>query len=137
MNKTNLAVKHAKQVHYKAGDFTSGKMGDIFKTCYLSLDLSVINHKQFGESNLIPVEYIEFLITCALRKNCLFNEFLDSERHMSFDDFSSFKSDTKFEIVNDFLCDGFTSWFDVMTGLFLVWGDCSHDQDLQNTKTNI
>lgn len=137
MKNGELSITHPTVKTFKAGDFTSGKMGEIFKTCHHSLDLATISHKQFGDANLIPVEFIEFIATRGLSRNCLFNQFLDSERSMSIDDFMSFKSETKFEIVNDFLCDGFTSWFDMMTGLFLVWSDSCHDQDREDTKADL
>ena len=39
---------------FKAGDFTSGKMGQIFKEAFMGLETTTINHKQFGDCYLIP-----------------------------------------------------------------------------------
>jgi hypothetical protein len=39
---------------YKAGDFTSGKMGEIFKNCFMDSRTVVINHKVFGDCYMIP-----------------------------------------------------------------------------------
>ena len=45
---------------YKAGDFTSGKMGEIFKTCFQQ-DSVLINHKQFGDMFLINSDNVRVL----------------------------------------------------------------------------
>ena len=42
--------------NYKAGDFTSGKMGEIFKSVFMDSRTTVINHKQFGDCYIIPKE---------------------------------------------------------------------------------
>lgn len=61
---------------FKAGDFTSGKMADIFKACYIR-DIAVISHKQFGESYMIPSEFFRVLAKKHLLKNPRFKEFSD------------------------------------------------------------
>ena len=40
---------------YKAGDFTNGKMNEIFKTAYHS-GLTQVNHKQFGKFTMVSEE---------------------------------------------------------------------------------
>ena len=42
---------------YKAGDFSSGKMGKIFKQCFTE-DKVIINHKQFGRAYMISEDII-------------------------------------------------------------------------------
>ena len=126
-----MKIRHKAIVSYKAGDFTSGKMGEIFKTCHHSLSLAEITHKQFGNANLIPVEYIEFIVTRGLSKNDEFNSFLESDEvKMSVDDFIELESQVKFDIVNEFLHGGFMSWFDVMCSLFLVLSVGCYDKDM-------
>ena len=44
----------SEQTIFKAGDFTSGKMGQIFKEAFMGLETTTINHKQFGDCYLIP-----------------------------------------------------------------------------------
>ena len=61
---------------FKAGDFTSGKMGDIFKQCYLH-DIAIIRHKQFGESYMIPTDLFRALAKSELLKIEKFREFAD------------------------------------------------------------
>ena len=39
---------------FKAGDFTSGKMGEIFQTSFMSNKVAIIKHKQFGRAVLVP-----------------------------------------------------------------------------------
>jgi hypothetical protein len=39
---------------FRAGDFTSGKMGQIFKEVFMGRETTIINHKQFGECYVIP-----------------------------------------------------------------------------------
>jgi hypothetical protein len=51
---------------FKAGDFTSGKMGEIFKTCYMG-GLAIINHKQFGNAYLIPEDEIRLMALAKLK----------------------------------------------------------------------
>ena len=135
MNHLSLVEAKSKtNKHFKAGDFTSGKMGEIFKSCHNSLDLVCIDHKQFGSANLIPVEYIAHIVCRSVRRNNKFKEFMLLE-YLGID-FIELNYDDAFDIVNDFLCKGFDSWFDMMTGLVLAWGN-DDDQDLQNTKTDL
>ena len=134
MNKLNIDLKSKVNKRFKAGDFTSGKMGEIFKTCHHSMDLVYIDHKQFGAANLIPEEYIAFIVCRGVKLNKKFNDFYAGE--YKGDDFSGLDYDQAFDVINDFLCDGFESWFDMLTGLLLAWS-YENDQDLQNTKTDI
>ena len=41
---------------YKAGDFTNGKMNEIFKTAY-DRGLSQVSHKQFGKFSLVSEDF--------------------------------------------------------------------------------
>ena len=123
MNKNKLSELKQKNIRFKAGDFTSGKMGDIFKSCHHSLDLVFVDHKQFGAANLIPEEYIAFIVVRALKDNTHFKGFIESECDgLSFLGFTELTYDDAFNVINDYLCEGFSSWFDVMVGLILVWG---------------
>jgi hypothetical protein len=61
---------------YKAGDFTNGKMNDIFKTAY-SDDSVSISHKQLGEFRLSSKEAdLQCLMTVL---ECTYGLFLDSK----------------------------------------------------------
>ena len=51
---------------FKAGDFTSGKMGAIFKSCHLD-KLAVITHKQFGVAYLVPENEIRLMVLDKLK----------------------------------------------------------------------
>lgn len=51
---------------YKAGDFTSGKMGQIFKDVFFDNNTTVINHKQFGECYMIPKERMKEAVNFVL-----------------------------------------------------------------------
>jgi hypothetical protein len=51
---------------FKAGDFTSGKMGAIFKSCHMD-KLAVITHKQFGTAYLVPESEVRLIALNKLR----------------------------------------------------------------------
>ena len=51
---------------FKAGDFTSGKMGDIFKSVFMDSKTTVINHKQFGDCYVIPKTEMKAAVNFAL-----------------------------------------------------------------------
>lgn len=61
---------------FKAGDFTSGKMADIFKKCYMN-DIAIIDHKQFGRSYMIPVEFFRALAKNEMLQLKSFVEFVE------------------------------------------------------------
>lgn len=125
-------LKSESNVHYKAGDFTSGKMGEIFKKCHQSLDLVYIDHKQFGAANLISEEYIAFIVCRSVGLNEKFKKFYFEEYSGTGIEFVDLNYEMAFNVINDFLCDGFASWFDMMTGLLLAWS-YPHDQDMQDS----
>lgn len=52
--------------NYKAGDFTSGKMGEIFKSVFMEPYTTVINHKQFGDCYIIPKNRMKDAVNFAL-----------------------------------------------------------------------
>ncbi len=59
--------------NFKAGDFTSGKMGEIFKGVFMDSRTTIINHKQFGDCYVIPKSEMKEAV------NFVFNSFLKLE----------------------------------------------------------
>jgi len=110
---------------FKAGDFTSGKMGDIFKQCYLHR-IAIINHKQFGQSYMIPKESFKTLALNELLKIDGFLFFVQDEFAGDTDGIETFKQaddEECFNAIDDFFNRGFfeiddylqKNWFDVFS----------------------
>jgi len=100
---------------FKAGDFTSGKMGEIFKSCFID-DIAVINHKQFGKAYMIPDVFFRVLAQNQLLKNKKFRDFAD----MNFGSVQSFiqsDDEASFQEIEEFYgCTMiFDNWFDVLS----------------------
>ena len=100
-------------IEFKAGDFTSGKMADIFKACYMR-DIAIISHKQFGKSYMIPEEFFRNMSINLLMKNKKFKEFaimnLGSEQ-----DFMQSGDVVLFEEIGEFFGGLIIDhWFDVL-----------------------
>ena len=106
---------------FKAGDFTSGKMGEIFKHCFQDKKTTIISHKQFGELAMIPESYIEFMVIKSLRQNEHFREFMKSEYDGG--EVVTNEGKLKKEIISDYLCikGGCFDWAEVLFALFLTW----------------
>ena len=106
---------------FKAGDFTSGKMSEIFKHCFTEESTTVINHKQHGKLFMIPERYMAFMVNRALHQNKHFNDFLKSEYPKdTFDNHMPVRAD----IICDYLCISCDDldWSSVMNALLLYWG---------------
>lgn len=100
---------------FKAGDFTSGKMGEIFKSCFIK-DLAIINHKQFGRAYMVPEEIIAVGALAALEKNCNFQRFSKGlcGKDSSYEDFLKENRETQMHHIEDFFETEFDSWLDVL-----------------------
>jgi|GEM_PF-6340321 len=104
---------------YKAGDFTSGKMGEIYKNCFRD-DYVVITHKQFGSMYLVDEEIIK---TMAIRRLLINGEF---ERHYQFytgeleiaesepKNFWLMCDETQMQCIRDFYEGHINNWFEVL-----------------------
>ena len=103
---------------FKAGDFTSGKMGEIFKECFLH-DMAVINHKQFGKAYMIPENIVRSMVLNILEKRSHFKEYTKGWEHKdaTFQDFLKLDEDEQMHAIQDYHSDHFSSWFEVMTAL--------------------
>ena len=107
---------------FKAGDFTSGKMGEIFRECFIR-DGVVINHKQFGKSYLISDNIIRATALCILKNDADFYEFVAARGANDgvFDDYLSLDSDDQMSVIQDYFEDSFEgsleSWFEVLAAL--------------------
>jgi hypothetical protein len=81
--------KSSERYTYKAGDFTSGKMGKIFKQCF-SEDKVIINHKQFGRFYMVSEDIfandtlITFLDKCGVEKPYKNHPLLSCDRELQF-----------------------------------------------------
>lgn len=59
---------------YKAGDFTNGKMNEIFKKCGAECAVKV-SHKQFGDTFLLSEDFVADSAIKMLLSNSKFNDF--------------------------------------------------------------
>ena len=103
---------------FKAGDFTSGKMGEIFKECFLQ-DVAVINHKQFGKAYMIPESIVRTMVLNILEKRNHFKEYAKGWEHKdsTFQDFLKLDENEQMHVIQDYYSDHFGSWFEVITAL--------------------
>jgi len=103
---------------FKAGDFTSGKMGEIFKECFLR-DVAVINHKQFGKAYMIPESIVRTMVLNILEKRNHFKEYAKGweSKEATFQDFLKLDEGEQMHVIQDYYSDHFGSWFEVMTAL--------------------
>ena len=104
---------------FKAGDFTSGKMGEIFRECFIK-DGVVISHKQFGKAYLIPEDIIHAIVLFKLEKNAEFNEFASfrDSKDGTFKDYLSLESDLQMRVIQAYFSNDFEYWFDVLIFLY-------------------
>tara|TARA_R110002111_G_scaffold44030_8_gene80255 strand:+ start:1853 stop:2176 length:324 start_codon:yes stop_codon:yes gene_type:complete len=101
---------------FKAGDFTSGKMGDIFKACFLRGGAQ-INHKQFGSAFLIPEETIRDIVLIILFKRKDFKRYATGICHMDSDlsDFAKLNPENQKHYIEDYFEDECDNWYQVLT----------------------
>ena len=104
---------------YKAGDFTSGKMGDIFRNCFRD-DYVIITHKQFGRSYLVDEDIIKSM---AITKLQLDSKFV---KHYQFytggletaepepKDFRLMCDEVQMQCIRDFYEGHISNWFEVL-----------------------
>ena len=110
---------------FKAGDFTSGKMNEIFKECYLN-DTAVINHKQFGVSYLVPEDLIRVQCLMFLQADHRFTEFerfaigdTGLENKMADQEFSKLAKKDQLHWIEDFFEEEVDTWMEVMVLIVL------------------
>jgi|TARA_R110000744_G_scaffold293749_1_gene404027 hypothetical protein len=103
---------------YRAGDFTSGKMGEIFKQCYLR-DMAVINHKQFGKAYLMPEEIVRTCVLNILLKQKGFIGYIKGIVDKNSGEQEFLQQHEKFQLhaIEDYFEDEFQNWFSVLTAL--------------------
>ena len=94
---------------YKAGDFTSGKMSEIFKQCFIK-DLAKINHKQHGMAYMIPEEIIRVLALVLFDKVPGGREYALVVSPKK-GDFIKLHQDDQMHAIEDFYNEEFDSWF--------------------------
>jgi hypothetical protein len=104
---------------YKAGDFTSGKMGEIFKNCFTH-DYVPINHKQFGDMYLVDQEIIKTMAIRGLQTDSEFvkhAEFYTGGLEAPQSEPKIFRlmcDETQFQCVRDFYEGHISNWFEVL-----------------------
>ena len=105
---------------YKAGDFTSGKMGQIFKNCFKK-DFVVINHKQFGNAYLVDESIIRTMAVDRLQDKELFVKYQEfctgwnkESKHNSYRLFGLLHEDDQKHFIEDFFEEEFHSWFEIL-----------------------
>ena len=105
---------------YKAGDFTSGKMGEIFKNCFRD-DYVTITHKQFGVMYLVDEEIIKTMAISKLQRSKSFEKYQKlctgwkegckfSPSRM----FGILDAEAQMHYIEDFFEDEFCNWFEVL-----------------------
>tara|TARA_R110002020_G_scaffold318054_1_gene533653 strand:- start:456 stop:833 length:378 start_codon:yes stop_codon:yes gene_type:complete len=122
---------------FKAGDFTSGKMGEIFKSCYIEDGITTISHKQFGLSYLIPEQYVKFVCIHIIKQDKGILDLLKEDHSISVvNEFLTGDSNDGLEFISNYFMVDLDTWFEVLVNIaFLRGGDC--DQDMQDTKTDL
>jgi hypothetical protein len=105
-----------KMKEFKAGDFTSGKMGEIFKECFFR-DVVVINHKQFGKAYMMPDDLVKAMVFNILEKRPTFVEFVSTGDN-TITDFFLLEDEKQLSVVSSYFTDDFHGcWFEVLTVL--------------------
>ena len=106
---------------YKAGDFTSGKMGEIFRNCF-NKDHVIINHKQFGNSYLVDEKIIQTMAVSMLHQNSDFLEYQKSctgwnedSKYSPYRLFGLLDMESQMHFIEDFYEEEFDSWFEILT----------------------
>ena len=103
---------------FKAGDFTSGKMGEIFKECYFN-SATIINHKQFGKSYMIPVDMIRIIVLNITSKRPNFKDFADGFlfKGSTIQDIGNLDQEKQLMAMCEFYEEDFDTWFEMLTAL--------------------
>lgn len=112
---------------FKAGDFTSGKMGEIFKQCYIH-DIAIIDHKQFGRAYMIPDVFFRVLAKNELLKIKEFTEFVEIN-FGSVDEFALADDNRCFEKIEGYFGGEleFFDWFSILShAIILNSGACDY-----------
>ena len=118
---TQLIKKACIMKEFKAGDFTSGKMSEIFKECYIN-DTAVINHKQFGVSYLVPEDLIRVQCLLFLQSDPKFVEFQRFavgdpvlKKGKESQEFSKLPKEDQMHWIEDFFEEEVDTWLEVIT----------------------
>ena len=101
---------------FKAGDFTSGKMGEIFKECFLKSGTK-ITHKQFGNAFLISESTIREIVLILLFKRKDFVRYITGICHKDSDtnDFAKLDPKCQKHYIEDYFEDECDNWYQVLT----------------------
>ena len=100
------------KAQYKAGDFTSGKMGEIFKKCFTD-DVCVISHKQFGTMYLINEDPIRVLAIDLLTKSWGFDEYMNYNEY-TLDGIMKMSEEDQFTLASCYFELDFNNWIEVI-----------------------
>ena len=104
---------------YKAGDFTSGKMGAIFKSCFTN-DYTTISHKQFGGMYLVDEEIIKSMAITKLQLDSKFVEhyqFYTAGLEVAESKPKNFRlmcDEVQMQCIRDFYDGHISNWFEVL-----------------------
>tara|TARA_R110000851_G_C12976340_1_gene555866 strand:+ start:142 stop:456 length:315 start_codon:yes stop_codon:yes gene_type:complete len=101
---------------FKAGDFTSGKMGKIFKGCFIGGSVT-ITHKQFGKSYLVSEELLRAAILNILMKHDAFESYISNEFCGDIQEYLKHDEDVQRRYISEFYKDSFTNWIEVLTAI--------------------
>lgn len=97
---------------YKAGDFTSGKMNEIFKQAYNSC--SVIRHKQFGDFYMLPESFVADIATHIFVSNHE-DYYLTLQTGKAFD---LLNEDVRKETIEGFYVEAFDNWWEILERVY-------------------
>ncbi|MCP4267999.1 MAG: hypothetical protein GY777_20915 [Candidatus Brocadiaceae bacterium] len=100
---------------FKAGDFTSGKMAEIFKTCCFQ-DLAIINHKQFGKIYMIPEELIAAMTINAFIASPKGIEFIEFKCG-SMDNFKEKTREDQLMLIGSEDWDTYNNWLEALSAV--------------------
>mgnify|MGYP001544490442 CR=1 FL=1 len=111
--------------NYKAGDFSTGKMGEIFKQTNKK-QYSIISHKQFDNFVLIKEDFVKELVLLILTKDSDFIQVMrNSTKAYDFDIdlvnliklYDVLGEEYILKSISDFFDDRFESWFEILVFL--------------------
>ena len=111
---------------FKAGDFTKGKMKDIFINCYQGdVDCVRIRHESFGDSYLIPVNTAKVMCLGAALKDESLSKYIGLHKDDESKSILEFSMENETDYIMHLFCDyfeiEFMSWFELL--IFMTTGD--------------
>jgi hypothetical protein len=100
---------------FKAGDFTSGKMGEIYKTAYMC-DYAIIDHRQFGRSYLLNQDVEQMRLWQLMKLVPGFDEYIKHLCHgEDHEDFELLHFDDQLHGISDFFEHEVTDFSEALT----------------------